>query len=73
MIAQRDLVVIGAADGGLSALSTLSALEEAGGVALVEDPDAPPSLVQQSQVLGGRSHRARLDRIAPLLAMLVEG
>ena len=53
----------------------LSAIEEAGGVAVVEDPDAHalPSLLRPPPDPGRPSHHARLDGIAPLLAMLVDG
>lgn len=122
MMPRRELVVVGAADGGLTALSTilnalpaafqlpilvalrthpqsvqtlvrimngysalsgcdgegmlgLSAVEEAGGVAVLEDPDANalPSLLRRPPDLDRPSHHARLDGIAPLLAMLVDG
>jgi chemotaxis response regulator CheB len=98
-----ELVVVGAADGGLTALSTiltsaaavhgprviavllsgcdgegmlgLRAVDEAGGVAVVEDRDAnaPPSLLRSRQDLGQPSLHARLDGVAPLLARLADG
>jgi two-component system chemotaxis response regulator CheB len=53
----------------------LRAVDEAGGVAVVEDRDAnaPPSLLRSRQDLGQPSLHARLDGIAPLLARLADG
>jgi len=51
------------------------ATDHDGGVAVVEDPDAKAlsSLLRRPPDNGRPSHHARLDGIAPLLAMLVDG
>ena len=53
----------------------LRAVEEAGGVAVMEDPDANalPSLLRRPPDLSRPSHHARLDGIAPLLTKLGDG